>query len=69
MNVLLVEQKLTNFEYFDKNIYVPEELLIRIFSYISPLNIHLNCMLVDKNWNNVSNDTTLWKIFCLIFCK
>ncbi|XP_066156177.1 F-box only protein 6-like [Euwallacea fornicatus] len=39
--------------------YIPQEILITIFTYLTPSDI-LQCSLVCKNWHNIGKSNALW---------
>ncbi|CAG9771373.1 unnamed protein product [Ceutorhynchus assimilis] len=42
-----------------KNVYIPEEIISNIFTYLSPSDI-LNCSSVCKRWFNIAKSNALW---------
>ncbi len=42
---------------------IPNEILLRLFTYyLNPYDLFNSCIRVNKQWRNIINDRSIWKI-------
>jgi len=42
---------------------IPNEILLRLFTYyLNPYDLFTSCIRVNKQWRNIINDRSIWKI-------
>jgi len=61
--IILEEVKFPSKEIIDN--ILPDELLVLIFSYLLPENLHHTCK-VNKKWNILAENDFVWRPFCSV---